>query len=151
MIVDNINMQNRYSCGEAWEIAFDYLRSLDKNIEDGKYNIKGDDIFAVVSTYETKPRHKFEAHKEYVDIQCLLSGEEILEYTSSECALLNPYDKDKDIMFLEAGERSTSVCLHSGVFAVLFPEELHMPGVIYDESMTVKKVVVKIRAKLLNL
>ncbi|MFC2140434.1 YhcH/YjgK/YiaL family protein [Candidatus Auribacterota bacterium] len=154
MIIDNVKSQGCYPYGDAWSTAFKYLETLNLDTSDGKYEIKNNDIYAVIASYETKSRHKFETHREYIDIQCLLKGEECLEYTpSKELVVESDYDAEKDVELYERTENiETSVPLKPGIFVALFCREPHMPGITAKNSpMKVKKVVIKIRAKLLDM
>ena len=47
-----------------------------RNAAPGKYQVDGDNLFYVVSEYETKPveEGKFEIHRRYMDIQYIVSG-----------------------------------------------------------------------------
>ena len=48
-------------------------------MEDGRYPVEGEDLFYMLQTYETKPDNPFpEAHKRHVDIQCVLTGAEVI-------------------------------------------------------------------------
>jgi len=52
--------------------AFDYLHQADlRTVEDGKYEIDGNNVYAVVQRYSTKLKEqgKWEAHQRYIDIQ----------------------------------------------------------------------------------
>ena len=84
MIIDKIENSNIYkNFGERITKAFDYIRSTDlKNLQQGKYEIEGKNIFAMISEYQTKPESegKLEAHKKYIDVQYVISGEERMGY-----------------------------------------------------------------------
>ena len=56
--------------------AYEFLSNRDlKNLSEGRYFFdKG--IYCNVESYETKERHRFEAHKKYIDIQYIISGSE---------------------------------------------------------------------------
>ena len=74
------------------------------NLENGKYEIDGEDIFVSVQDYNTKPESegKFEAHKQYADIQFIIKGEEKLGYTNiKNCKPTTFYDDKNDIVFLD--------------------------------------------------
>ncbi|MGC9329842.1 MAG: YhcH/YjgK/YiaL family protein, partial [Candidatus Hinthialibacter sp.] len=76
MIFDEMGYWENYPLGPAWETAFTFLKTLAPDAEEKKYPIEGDDIFARVMSYETKPREEavLEAHMKYVDIQTVLYG-----------------------------------------------------------------------------
>ena len=69
----------------------------------GKYVIDGERIYVSIQEYETKSYGdcRFETHKRYADIQCILQGREQIWVT--EQPLLTPdteYDPKADIRFL---------------------------------------------------
>ncbi|MHC4320828.1 MAG: YhcH/YjgK/YiaL family protein [Planctomycetota bacterium] len=82
MIIDRVEYYNCYPYGLAWNTAFGFLDTITPGAEEKKYEIRGDDIYAIVASYKTRGPHKFEAHREYVDIQCLLEGQEVIESTA---------------------------------------------------------------------
>ncbi|MBU4412133.1 MAG: YhcH/YjgK/YiaL family protein, partial [Proteobacteria bacterium] len=76
MIVDRLDNYKYYPLGKAWQLAFDFLRSLPPDAEEKKYHLQGDDLFAIVISYEpqTQETSELEAHWKYLDIQALLTG-----------------------------------------------------------------------------
>ena len=78
MILDLCENWADYAYGkeEIWAEAFGFLASLQPDCEIGKYEIRGDDMFALVQSYDTKDiaDSKLEAHHEFIDIQTLLVG-----------------------------------------------------------------------------
>ncbi|MGR3293064.1 MAG: YhcH/YjgK/YiaL family protein [Candidatus Scalindua sp.] len=154
MIIDRVEYYNCYPYGSAWNSAFEFLDTITPGVEEKKYEIQGDDIYAIVASYNTKEHYRFEAHREYVDIQCLLDGQEILESTALNGLTVDaPYDPKNDVAFYVKTDNQTTIShLIPGIFIAFFPHDAHMPGVSVRGSSTfVKKVVVKIRAELLRL
>ena len=154
MIVDIVKRYSCYPYGPVWNTAFEFLGTITSGSEDKKYEIQGDDIYAIVASYTTKGPHKFEAHREYVDIQCLLEGQEIIESTELNGLTVDtPYDPEKDVGFYVNADSPKNIShLMPGIFITFFPHDAHMPGVsVGDTPAFVKKVVVKIRAGLLGL
>ena len=153
MIIDRMEYYNCYPYGSVWNTAFDFLGSITSGVEEKKYEIQGDDIYAIIASYKTKELHKFEAHREYVDIQCLLEGQEIIESTALNGLTVDmPYDPEKDVEFyVKTDSRKIISHLMPGMFIAFFPRDAHMPGVSVGNSPEiVKKVVVKIKAGLLR-
>ena len=102
-----------------------------------------DGIYANVSEYTTKESGIFEAHRRYIDVQYVVSGEEIVETAPVESLrLTRAYDLEADILF-GTGEGTPHV-LRAGQAIVLLPEEAHRPGLCTDKPGTVKKVVFKV-------
>ena len=58
MIIDKIENSHLYKdLSKRIEKAFEYIHNTDlKNINPGKYEIEGENIFALISEYETKSR-----------------------------------------------------------------------------------------------
>ena len=126
--------------------AFEFIEEIDFDLIDpGKYNVAGDEIFAIVSEYETKKvaDAKPEAHERYIDIQYMVKGEEIMGYAPLEDQeILIPYDVDKDVVFYNA--EVSRVKVSEGMFALFYPNDIHAPSIKVKESKSVKKVVVKV-------
>ena len=144
--LDNIELYKGIS--DDIYAGLQYLRVIDADIASGTYQINPR-VKAIVSEYETKVKNQygFEAHRENIDIQYLIAGEETihclpLEYLKET----NPYDKDKDAAFYEEGNsKPQELLLGNGYFAILFPQDGHMPQLCVNEPAKVKKVVVKVK------
>jgi YhcH/YjgK/YiaL family protein len=126
--------------------AFDFLNKTDlKNLEAGRHKIDGDNLFALVNTENTKEstgRYP-EAHKKYIDVQYIVSGEEYIGYSPlKNQKIQKEYNPEKDIMFF--CDEPSFIKFEEGMFAVFFPDDLHMPGIKIENSTTVKKIVIKV-------
>jgi YhcH/YjgK/YiaL family protein len=148
MIIDKLENAHLYkNLGERISKSFDYLKQTNlKNLAPGKYEIDGENIFALVSEYKTKPESegKLEAHKKYIDVQYVISGEELMGYSPlGNQQILEPYKEENDIEFFEGDKSFTKVS--AGMFAIFFPEDVHMPGIAPGKSSSVKKLVIKVR------
>ncbi len=146
MIVDKLENIANYS--EIPADAVNFIRELTDDIKLGKYNI-GVSNYANVESYITKniDDAKFESHKNYIDIQILLSGKERIYVGSvNDMTISVPYSLEKDIMFYdEAVEPYDYITLGDSNFVMLFPHEAHAPQVAVSNPSEVKKVVVKIK------
>jgi biofilm protein TabA len=111
-----------------------------------KVEIKGKQLFAIFQAYDSKPLSdlKFEGHKKYIDIQFIFSGEEFIGVTGLG-AITEPdaYNEEKDIHLSKVGRYSNWLMLPNEA-AILFPEDMHAPGMAVDQPVAVQKVVVKI-------
>ena len=88
----------------------------------------------------------YEAHRKYIDIQCLIEGVEIMGYSQIEkLKVLSPYNEENDFLTL-AGEPRL-ILYNPKEFFILFPEDAHMPGISNGEKEKVRKVVIKVRVK----
>jgi YhcH/YjgK/YiaL family protein len=112
--------------------------------------VDGTNVFAGVHRYCPKPvaEAKWEAHRQYVDVQYVAEGVERMGYAPLTDALKvrQAYDPKKDAIFLDAqGDLFT---VPAGSFAIFGPRDVHAPGLTLDlagEPTTVCKVVVKCR------
>ncbi len=105
-------------------------------------------IMPIVQEYDTKPLADgfLETHTRYIDIQYLITGEELIGYAPlAGQAVHTPYDTDKDIAFLEGA--ADPIRVQQGQFAVFFPHDAHMPGRTMGEPKRVRKVVIKVAVK----
>ena len=127
--------------------AFHYLRQTDfTTVEKGKYEIDGENIFAIVNEFETKDKSEceVEAHKKHIDIQYVVRGTEMFGYTPlTGQKPIEDYDEVNDVYFFK--EDVSYIKLEAGMFVIFFPTDLHQPEVRQFEPVTVKKVVVKIK------
>jgi biofilm protein TabA len=149
MILDILSHRGRYrGIGSGIERALDYLAKTDfAALEDGKHPIETDEIYALVMSYDTEPEsaRSFEAHRRYLDVQCILSGREFIYWAPmEELTPKGEYSDEKDIVFL-SGEARARLQLTPGSFAVFYPEDAHKPNCAWDGPQTMRKVVVKVR------
>lgn len=126
--------------------AFDYVTSTDfAALPDGRHDVDGDRIFALVQRYATKPlaEGRWEAHRRHIDLQVVVQGAERIGYVSIDQLTAEPYDEAKDLTWL-AGSAEQSIAVPAGHFMLLWPGDAHMPGLEHEHSQQVLKVVVKI-------
>ncbi len=135
--------------------ALDFLRAQDfSKMADGRYPIEGEHSFALLQRYTTRPVEECrpEAHRKYVDIQYLVEGEECLGWcpVSPDLVVSEAYDGQKDVEFYQKLVPDSSIVLSQGLFAVLFPLDVHRPCVSLNDQKpsAVTKVVVKIEVDL---
>jgi YhcH/YjgK/YiaL family protein len=119
----------------------------------GHYALQSDIIFMNVMEFTTQlpTEKKAELHEQYIDIQLLLTGEERILFgvtgSARQCEAFHP-EEDYQLCSEIADEQS--VTLRPGMFAVFMPGEPHKPGCVSHKPDEIKKVVVKVRASLLD-
>jgi len=148
MIIDKIENAHFYkNIGERISNSFEYIKATDlKTLPAGKYPIDGENIFALVSEYKTKSEQegKLEAHKKYIDVQYVISGEELMGYVPlGGQRILDQYKEENDIVFFTGDKSFTKIS--EGMFAIFFPDDVHMPGISTGKISNVKKLVIKVR------
>ena len=153
MIVTDIkHIVHQVSMTTELKKAIDFLQSPDIHyLPDGRVDIDGEHVFALVQRYETvlADNPRFEYHRTYMDIQYIVSGEEILGWApAGRMVISEAYDTEKDVCFgtVPKGE-ITPVYLQAGQVAVLYPEDGHAPKLAAGSPSAVIKIVVKIAAE----
>ncbi|MFM8494807.1 MAG: YhcH/YjgK/YiaL family protein [Planctomycetia bacterium] len=148
MILDALSQWRRYaSLNPRFARAFAFLHQFPADVADGRHEIEGDSIYALVQRYETRPvAGQFEAHRSYVDIQFIVTGREVIQWAPLESLteVTKPYDDVKDAGFFAAGDAMVPVRVAAGQFAILFPDDAHAPGCAWAGPEPVVKVVVKV-------
>jgi YhcH/YjgK/YiaL family protein len=147
MLLDSLNNAARLGLGERFSLAFQYLQDTDfAHISPGKYKISGDDVYSSVQHYDSKPKSagKWESHRQYIDIQYVAEGAELVGYAHIETLNSGVYDETKDMIRYEAGDGDFLV-LRKGFCAVFWPQDGHLPGIAIATPAPVVKVVVKVR------
>lgn len=149
MIIDHLKNAHLYAQpGTRLHAAFEFLRRFDPATPDGRVDVDGDNVFALVQGYDTRPmgKCKFEAHRKYIDIQYVHDGGEIMGWRpAGDLEIANDYDEEKDVMFFEQPQAFTPCEVTAGLFTVFFPDDAHEPGIRLMGHAHVKKVVMKIR------
>ncbi len=139
MILDNIKNVACYNFPKEMTEVVDFLHSAPSKAE-GRYDLSNG-IFALVQEYTTvcASECRLENHKKYIDLQYIVSGVEQIGI-AFEADIAEAYNEEKDIAFFNGD--NFLVTLREGDFAILFPQDLHMPKV--GNGGAVKKVVIKI-------
>lgn len=119
-----------------------------RNKPAGKYTKEGEDWFYIISEgMTTEPTHNHaEFHKEYGDIQMVIQGIEMIEFSNlrPNKEEINTHETAPDLFFIPAHQTQSKVILNEGDYAVFYPGEIHKPMCnTADGSHHVKKVVVK--------
>ena len=98
----------------------------------------------LVQTNTTKPAGNSEAHRKFLDIQCIVKGSETMGW--ADVATLTPvvdFNESSD-----AGGYSGPLefmKINAGTCYVVFPEDAHKPGSHLCEPANFRKIVVKLK------
>ena len=149
MIIGTLAACERYYVlGERFRKALEFLKEHDvAAMEPGRYDIEGDDVFALVQEYVTKTIDDctLEAHRVYADVNYVAEGFEYLGYAPLERAGTPAveYDPATEAAFFE--KECDFILLRKGDIAIVFPEDAHMPQKRALVPATVRKVCIKVR------
>ena len=148
IVVPVDHLQNYGYLHPGLEKAGAFLAGFDlQALADGRHEIEGDSVFAIVSECEGKGRHgaRLEAHRNYIDVQYCLSGTDLIGYRPrAQCEQISGYyDAVKDVVFF-ADQALEWISIEGSTCAVFFPEDAHAP---LGNEGACRKIVVKIRVQ----
>jgi YhcH/YjgK/YiaL family protein len=130
---------------KLWDAAFNFLKTQNlETIAPGKYPILGDEVFATVTEAPShkKDSVKWESHKNYIDLQYIIKGQETIGVAdTSKATIIKPYSPDV-INYQAEGNYYTA---GQGQFFLFFPNNAHRPTILIDVYPIVKKIVIKIQ------
>jgi biofilm protein TabA len=146
MILSTLNNYERYAgLHNLFPKGFNFLNSGIASLPDGKTEINGEDLFAIISrpgtivTNELKP----ESHKKYLDIHYIIEGTELFGWKNIN-DVQHPegaFNEEKDYI-LYNDQDYKELLLKKGDFVIVYPEDVHMPGIKTEQ---LHKVVLKIK------
>ena len=144
MIFDKIENLKLYS---SFNSHFDAMaKFIEENdfaaLPCGSYDV-GDGVKVNIAEYEPSGNDKFEAHRDFHDVQYAIAGNETIEVVpTSEAKESSGYNPDIEFFYAQNCE-STSVALEAGTFVFHAPQDAHKPCVKLT-SDKIKKAVFKI-------
>ena len=141
-IKNYLNLSDKIRCG------LEYLMQNNlKLLENGRYDISGDDIYVNIQDYNTKPKENglWEAHRKYIDIQYIIEGSEYIGTGEIENFVTEEtYNAERDVEFLKTDKPQDFIRMDEGDFMILYPQDVHMPQISFENPVYVKKAVIKI-------
>ena len=150
MIFDNIkNCKMYYGVNPKFQKAFAFIqKAVEEKFEVGKYEIDGKEIYASVQNYDSKLKEnsKFEGHNNYIDIQYIIEGCEMMGVLgASKAVAKGEYNPEKDVTFYKENEIASYCVAEQGEFCIFYPHDIHCPGMALNNvPSNVKKIVVKV-------
>lgn len=153
MIVDQLERAGQYSeDGSALRRALEYLeRENLLAMEPGRIEIEGDEIYLMRQRYSTRAVDGalYEAHRRYLDVHLVLAGRETMYWApTASLQVAETYVEDSDAQMLrDAVSTSPRAAVHltTGTFAVVYPDDAHIPCCDWNATAEVEKAVVKVR------
>ncbi len=149
MILDTLSHSASYQqLGSRFAAGLKWLGAFSPATADGRYDIDGDDVFALVQSYDTVPatEKQYESHRVYADIQYVAEGSELIYYAPT--VGLRPtmaYNEVKDYLLYSDPVAATPLLLEPGSFAIFYAQDGHKPGCSHKAANRIKKVVIKVR------
>ncbi len=163
LIVDNITNWHAIAANlpKKFTTAFSWIEAKMKSAPaSGRYDLE-EECYALVQVnpHKSLSGGRFENHRKYIDVQFIVAGRERIFWTLPQPVKeLEHYNDAKDIEFFEAVNpfiNASSVLLTTGMYAIFFPSDWHMPGITPEAGMpgneskiakmeAVQKIVVKV-------
>lgn len=149
MIYDKVqNMGLYFNSLKGFEkIEEEYNKFCKNPVTEGRIDIDGDNLWCNVASYTVNPENplKYEAHREYADVQVMFDGEELFGWANiKDCTITEDFKDGCDIAFMDAPD-GQFFALRKGYFAVFFPEDAHAPCRKSENSDTAHKLVFKVK------
>ena len=147
MIIDTLENLKKYATLNP--LFVDVVKFLNENrlaeLPEGKHIIKDNDLFVNVQLAKGKTVQDaaLEYHREMIDIQIPISGEETFGYSPVAILPEVEFDETKDIAKLPGVPAQTYVTVKPGQFAVFFPHDGHAPCI---SDSTLRKAIFKVKA-----
>lgn len=96
-----------------------------------------------------KSTRPFEAHRQYADIQFVITGNECIGYQplSLMSAMTSDYsDHDSYLYQAKNDDNDTAIVMVPGTYAIFFPADAHRPLCAVDDTPSpVRKIIIKIK------
>lgn len=149
MILDSIKNISKYeNLNIDLNSIVEFINRVEsENLENGRYELDGDKLFALVQSYETKDSDecRLESHKKYIDIQYVQEGTEVMYWSLvDELKVTEDLSQISDVIFYEDDKNATELVVNEKSFALFFTHDAHKPGVKFNTKSNVKKIVFKI-------
>lgn len=141
-----------------FQAAFDYvaealqpgsaIRRRIENVAVGvtdRHDLAGG-AFALEQTYLSKPRAEafLESHRKYIDVQVVISGEEIQEVVDiAKMTVDVPYNPERDLIKYRDFKDTSLLSARDGLVCIYFPVDGHISRAI-GAPVLVRKTVVKV-------
>jgi len=148
MIYDTLNHLDAYKGIHPGVMkGLELLRDTDfSTMEDGRREIDGEDLFILLQSYDTKLENDTpEAHKKYIDIQYLISGQELMGVGPLEEMTEEVEARPEGDIWFYHGPLSR-LLLSGDRFTALWPGDAHAPCIAVDGvPVHCRKCVVKVK------
>ena len=123
------------------EEAFDAVNALTEFVPN-TYPLSGENRYEV-AVGTTQSVDLGEAHRKYIDVQCMIKGGEVVGWAPlAECQPAGEFNAQRDVGPYSGDFRFYEI--PAGCCYVAFPEDVHMPARHLDVPHDYIKVVVKL-------
>ena len=149
MIIDTLdNLGNYVSLNPLFAKLVAFMKANDLNkLETGRHEIEGKKLFVNIDVAKGKTPDEavLETHREMIDIQIPLSGDETYGYTPAANLPDAAYNAEKDITKFGDMAAESYVTCHPGMFVIFFPQDGHAPCISFEPE--IRKAIFKVSVK----
>ena len=125
------------------EEAFEKVNAL-TSLEPAVYPLENGRFIVMSGNTISAEGGNCEAHGQYLDIQYIVKGKEMVGWADlADCQLEGEFNDAKDVGFYSGNYEFYAI--NEGMCYVVFPEDVHMPGRHLDVPNDFVKVVVKLK------
>ncbi|MDO4960549.1 MAG: YhcH/YjgK/YiaL family protein [Eubacteriales bacterium] len=137
----------------AIQRAITYLKEHDfTKSEPGTYPIEGDQMYIKIFDNTSKPVENShpEIHELYIDVQFFVTGGELMGVAprKKEYEIVDKIEAE-DVYFLGEIEGEQFIKAVPGDYIILFPNDIHRPGICDGKPETYRKCVLKVAMAIL--
>ena len=149
MIFDQYANHKRYlGISNSLDLILSFLQTSDlTSLPLGRIDLDGSRVYCNHFIYETHAITDdllFESHTNCVDVHFILKGKELIAITPTSSLVETDRLLQSDtVLYTGAPDYCIPMSDHS--LLVVFPNEGHMPQLVYEEVMQIDKIVFKIR------
>ena len=147
MIFDTLDNRGLYAAISPYLAkGLDFLAQTDfSTLEDGTYEIDGDNVFANVMHYDTRQSNPTpESHVKYIDVQFVIEGEERIDVLPLKDTTGVASQPGEDC-WLNYGT-GDGLVIKGDRFLAVWPQDAHAPGIAPSgRPARQRKCVVKVR------
>jgi len=132
------------------DTAIDFILNNDlMALPKGKTEIDGKNVYVNRDTYVARPLEEcfFENHENYIDIQIVLKGQEVIGYThitNPDLKVTTPYNIEKDVTKYNYDPKGAVFFTLEEGFALVYTEDAHLAKCKANDDI-VEKAVVKVK------
>lgn len=147
MVIAHLNDSERYaSLHPLFKQLFDYVKSHDlSQVPAERITLDGERLFINVAdpTLKDPEDQVLEVHRRYIDVHFPLTGEETIGWSPMSVLTtesVNPFNEEDDYA-IYAEQAQSYHTIHSGEFAIVWPEDAHAPII---GKGTLRKLIAKV-------
>lgn len=152
MIITTLSeMSEQSALSDNMRTALEFLKEHGNSpLDSGRFEIPDSPIGGFAQSYYTEEASdslRYEAHREFIDVQYIISGSETMKWLPlDEIEVTQEYSQEGDCLLgVPQNGSQGDIPFRAGQVMILYPTDAHAPGVANGEGpLEVKKLVIKV-------